>query len=82
MIVTHDIKPLYDHKNATTPLCVMELAITDWKRMAPFSINLGGYKVATVNNKQTMSYDTIEYSSEVITMKESSTSNGKLIWWK
>ena len=29
-----------------------------------------------------MSYDTIKYGSEVITMKKMSISNGKPIWWK
>ena len=50
--------------------------------MLPLSINLGRYKVAAVINKQTMSYDTMEYSSEAITMKKNSTSNGKPIWWE
>ena len=49
MMVTNDIQPLYHDKNFTAPHCVMELSMTDWKRMAPYSINLNGYKVATVN---------------------------------
>ena len=53
----------------------------DCKMMTPFSINLGGYKVATVSLKN-VSFDTIEYGSEFITMKKRSTSNGKPIWWK
>ena len=49
MVVTNDMKALYDHNNVTAPHFVMVLSITDWKMMAPFSINIDGYKVATVN---------------------------------
>ena len=79
MIVTNDLKPLYQQGNVTAPHFVMELSMSDWKMMAHFYINLGVYKVATVNKQQIVSYDTIEYVSEIITMKKRSNSNGASI---
>ena len=49
MTITNDINPLYHHMHVTAPHYVIELSMTDWKRMALYSINLNGYKVATVN---------------------------------
>ena len=49
MIVINDIKPLYHHNNVTALHYVMELSMIDRKMIVLFSINLGGYKVATVN---------------------------------
>ena len=49
MIVTNNIESLYQHDNVISLHCVMELSMTDWKMMLPFSIYLGGYKIDKVN---------------------------------
>ena len=51
MMAINDMKLLYHDKNPPAPHCVMEMLMTDWKRMVPYSIDFFGYKLATVNKK-------------------------------